>query len=111
MILWKIISECVILLDNASIHWSKGSLKTVEAIGIYWLFLSAYSPMLVPVEIFCRAVKNKMRINLSKNRICLNNPKDRIYIYDTIRYIDQEWIRSLWKQFVKNAKNVILIFY
>ena len=105
------ISECVIMLDNASIHCSKGSLKTVEAIGINWLFLPAYSPMLAPVELFFRAVKNKMRMNLSNNKICLNNPKDRIYIYDTIRYIDWEWIRSLWKQFVKNAKNAILRFY
>ena len=52
-----------------------------------------------------------MRMNLSKNRICLNKPKDRIYIYDTIRYIDQEWIRSLWNKFVKKDKNAILKFY
>ena len=83
------ISECAIILDNASIHWLKNSLKTIEAIGINRLFLPAYSLMLAPVELTFRAVKNKMRMNLSKNRICLKMPKDRIYIYDTIRYIDQ----------------------
>ena len=36
------ISECVIMLDDASTHCSKDSLKTVEAIGVNWLFLSAY---------------------------------------------------------------------
>ena len=60
------------MLDNTSIHCSKGSLKTVETIDINWLFLPAYLPMLAPVELFFRAVKNKMRMNLSNNRICFN---------------------------------------
>ena len=74
------ISECLICLIMNQ-HCSKDSLKTVKAIGINWLFFTAYSPMLTPVELIFRAVKSKMKMNLSKNRICLNKPKDRIYLW------------------------------
>ena len=78
------ISECVIMLDNASIHTQKIVLKQLRQLTLVY-FLPAYSPMLASVELSFRVVKNKMRMNLSKNRIRLNKPKDWTYIYDTIR--------------------------
>ena len=85
MIIWETFLNMLLCLIMHQYIAQMIFYKKVEAIGISWLFLPAYSPMLAPVELSFWAVKNKMRMNFSKNRICLNKPKDWKYIYDTIR--------------------------
>ena len=107
----RAISEWIVMLDNASIHCSKITMKTIEKIKFNWMYLPPYSPMLAPVELLFRAIKNKMRTILHQQEIWFNVPSDRIYIFDTTKNIDQEWVKSLWKQFAKNAKASILRIY
>ena len=45
-------SECAIILDNASIHCSDSTINLIKKININWIFLPAYSLMLVSVELF-----------------------------------------------------------
>ena len=67
------ISEWVFMPDNASIHWSNSTIKLVKEIEIHCKFLPAYSPMLAPVELFFRMVKNKLIVNLINQEIWFNN--------------------------------------
>ena len=62
----KTISEWIVTLDNASIHSSRTTIKTIEIFYFNWMLLPAYSPMLAPVELFFRAVKNRLRMNLQE---------------------------------------------
>ena len=50
----KLISECILVLDNASTHVSKYSTDIIKYLKINTMFLPAYSPMLAPVELFFR---------------------------------------------------------
>ena len=62
-------SECIILLDNASIHSSNQTLKIINKIDMSCQFLLACSPSLAPVELFFRILKNKLRRTLHNEGI------------------------------------------
>ena len=48
-------------LDNASIHLSKETMNRLQQLWLNTDFISAYSPMLAPVEVFFKQLKTKMR--------------------------------------------------
>ena len=51
-------TEWIVVLDNAKIHHSNITLKTMKALGFTIMFLSTYSPSLAPVELFFRMIKS-----------------------------------------------------
>ena len=50
-------SDWIITLDNASIHKSSKTVKSIKRMNLNLMFLPAYSPMLVPVELLFRMIK------------------------------------------------------
>ena len=87
-------SECIIMLDNASIHSSNQTLKMIEKININWEFLPVYSPSLAPVELFFRMIKNKLRKTLHTQVIKFNKLIDRIKIYSSIENLRRDQIEE-----------------
>ena len=103
-------SECIIMLDNASIHSSNQTLKTINKMNMSCQFLHAYSPSLAPVELFFRILKNKLRRTLHNEGIWFSKLAERVKIYKSIENIDKLWIKELWIEFIKNAKKAIIQF-
>jgi len=54
----------VVIMDNATFHKSKESLKLIEEAGCKVLFLPPYSPDLNPIEVFLANFKKAVRKNL-----------------------------------------------
>jgi len=54
----------VVIMDNATFHKSKESLKLIEEAGCKVLFLPPYSPDLNPIEVFWANFKKAVRKNL-----------------------------------------------
>ena len=109
-IMMRKLSKWVIILDNASIHWSNSTIKLIKEIEIHCIFLSAYSPMLAPVELFFRMVKNKLRANLISQEIWFNNVQGRIEHFKSLQNWSKESIKMMWIQFIKIKKNQYLDF-
>ena len=72
------------------------------------MYLPAYSPMLAPVELFFRLVKNKIRAHQHYQNICFNETKDRLIIFNSIHNFNSKWIKNMWIEFVKHAKQWII---
>ena len=83
-------SECIIMLDNVSIHSSNQTLKRIEKININCEFLPGFSPSLAPVELFFRMIKNKLRKTLHTQGIKFNKQIDRIKIYSSIENLRRD---------------------
>jgi transposase len=56
-------NECILLLDNASIHHSEEVLELCAEYGVMLMFLPAYSPDYAPVEKLFYNVKSWIRRN------------------------------------------------
>ena len=74
--MWSI-SEWIITLDNAPTHKAKRFFETIANLNINAIFLPPYSPMLAPIELFFRMVKNKMREQLHNKNIWFNDLEGR----------------------------------
>ena len=103
-------SDWIITLDNASIHKSSKTVKSIKRMNLNLMFLPAYSPMLAPVELFFRMIKNKLRTNIHYKQIWLNKQAERIEIFNAIKDWNKACIIKMWNQFVSNAKQSILRF-
>ena len=101
-------NDLILVLDNASIHLSTESKSTLIKLNFNVMYLPAYSPMLAPVELFFRLVKNKIRAHLHDQNICFNETKDRLIIFNSIHNWNSQWIKNMWIEFVKHAKQWIL---
>ena len=96
--------------NNASIHTSNKTLKTMEHLSINCQFLPAYSPSLAPVELFFRIVKNKLRKTIQSEGIWFKKLIDRVKIYNFIENSEKKRIQELRIEFIKNAKKTIPFF-
>ena len=65
-------SDWIIVLYNALIHHLSFELKTANDIRFNIMFLSAHLPLLAPVELFFRIIKNEMRKSIHTKKICFN---------------------------------------
>ena len=74
-------SNWIITLDNASIHKSSKTVKSIKD-EFNLMFLFAYSPMLAPVELFFRMIKNRLRTNSHYKQIWLNKQAEIIKIFN-----------------------------
>ena len=104
------LSEWVFMLDNASTHWSNSTIKLIKEIEIHCKFLSAYSSIIAPFELFFRMVKNKLRANPTSQEIWFNNVQGRIEHFKSLQNWSKESIKMMWIQFIKNKKNQYLDF-
>ena len=104
------ISEWIITLDNASTHKAKRSFETIANLNINAIFLHPYSPMLAPIELFLRMVKNKIKQLHNKN-IWFNDLEGRIEIFYSLKDLRKPWISNMWIEFISNAKRSILRYY
>lgn len=59
----------VVIMDNATFHKSKESLKLIEKAGCKVLFLPPYSPDLNPIEIFWANFKKMVRTHLETFKV------------------------------------------
>ena len=59
------------------------------------MFLPPYSPILAPIELFFRMVKNRIRAVLTCKNMCFNDQKDRLEIFDAISDWDKSWISKM----------------
>ena len=104
-------TEWIVVLDNAKIHHSNITLKTMKALGFTIMFLPAYSPSLAPVELFFRMIKSEMRKTMHKKQIWFNESKDRIEIYNAALNWRITWIRKMWIESIIMAKQWILRYF
>ena len=75
------ISEWIITLDNASTHHAKYSISKYTEFNVNIIFLPRYSPMLAPVELLFRMVKNKIRQQIWDNNVWFNDLKGVLEIF------------------------------
>ena len=75
------ISEWIITLDNASTHHAKYSISKYAELNVNIIFLPRYSPILAPVELFFRMVKNKIRQQIWDNNVWFNDLKGILEIF------------------------------
>ena len=107
----KLYSKWNIIIDNTSTHRAKQTSITLKRLNFNVMFLPPYSPILAPIELFFRMVKNRIRAVLTCKNMCFNDQKDRLEIFDAISDWDKSWISKMCIQFIANAKQSILKFY
>ena len=72
------------------------------------MHLPVYSPNLVPVKLFFRMIKSKLKVNLNLKNIWFDKSQDKICIYESIKNWKIDEIKYMCIQLIKNVKICIL---
>lgn len=61
-------SDCILVLDNSSVHKSKKVIETLKMLNIRYLFLPPYSPDFKPIELLWSKMKTILRKLKARNK-------------------------------------------
>ena len=100
-------SNVLIILDNWSIHKSKETLCKLKKINWKIIYLSAYSPMLAPVEMYFRILKANLRRIQSKEVVKLNVKYDYSRIVRAMKEIRSSKIKKLLRNMYWLLKSLL----
>ena len=93
-----------LLVDNASIQYSKESRRTWAYNGFEINTIPVYSPNLAPVELLFASSKWYIRGQSALGKIDFRNRSGKVTIMNSFARLEKEFYIGLWFEFVKQAK-------
>ena len=79
--------EAVVILDNASTHWSNQTRQIANELDFNLRFLPPYWPEVAPVDIIFGALKSKLRAGIEIGKIKLNKLEGMCYVLSQLKKI------------------------
>ena len=103
--------KVLLTLDNATVHTSNETISKLNKLNRDTSFLSAYSPMIAPVDIFFKQIKSKLRAINSWEHTNFNKELGTLKLIKQILKLEDKATQTPWIECIKNAKNIILDCY
>ena len=104
---WYETNALKILIDNAAIHHSEFTQRTMRALNIETIYLSSYSPEIAPVELWFKVVKSVIRNRYTFDRLDFSKETGKRIIIESLSCISRGYMQRWWLEVINKLKEWI----
>ena len=97
----------IIMFDNWSIHRSRNNLRLMETMEHQIVFIPAYSPQFVPIEMWFNYVKQILKNKWRHIVWNLSNMYSHNKVWETLKLLDKRIVANCFKAFYAELKRCL----
>ena len=104
---WYETNALKIFIDNATIHHSEFTQRTMRNLNIETIYLPSYFPEITPVELWFKAEKSVIRNRYTFDRLEFSKETGKIAIIESLSCISRGSMQKWWLEVINKLKEWI----